>query len=230
MLNLQEIVRISVGKKRFMTAKEMDSDFNTSFNALKTVSTNFAGGYVLKLYNWGGARQYFVMESEKSRKVLATVHLYRWGDTGWRVESTGVRPTMQGTGIGLKIYVGLIQDIGLTLVSGKKQSVGGEKLWQSLAKQRGIEVYGYDPNAKRNKFFSVDLDDLEIDSPTGTVYINKEQIKELMKNRDEELKSAQTKLERNRIQKAYQKEIEDARRGKSVLLIATSKKGLSKAK
>ena len=230
MINLQEVVRITVNKKTFTSAKEMDSDYKMGGDLVKTISTKFMGNYTLKLYNWGGARQYFVMESEKSKKVLVSIHVYRWGNTGWRVESTSVRPTAQGSGLGLKTYIALIKETGLTLVSGKQQSGGAQKLWAALSKQRGIEVYGYDPKAKENKFFHVEMGDVDMDSPAGAVYVDKFELDRLEDERWKELKSATTVIQKNKIKKTYKTEMDDIRRGRHILIIATAKKGLSKAK
>lgn len=43
-----------------------------------------------------------------------------------------------------EFYRALILDLGLTLVSDRKQSPGGQRVWQQLEQFPDIEVYGYD--------------------------------------------------------------------------------------
>jgi len=43
-----------------------------------------------------------------------------------------------------EFYRALIHELGLTLVSDRKQSPGGQKVWQQLEKFRDVEVHGYD--------------------------------------------------------------------------------------
>ena len=43
-----------------------------------------------------------------------------------------------------EFYRALIQDLGLTLISDRKQSPGGNRVWQQLEQFPDIEVYGYD--------------------------------------------------------------------------------------
>ena len=43
-----------------------------------------------------------------------------------------------------EFYRALIQELGLTLVSDRKQSPGGQRVWQQLEQFADIEVYGYD--------------------------------------------------------------------------------------
>lgn len=43
-----------------------------------------------------------------------------------------------------EFYRALIQDLGLTLVSDRKQSPGGNRVWQRLEAYPDIEVYGFD--------------------------------------------------------------------------------------
>jgi GNAT superfamily N-acetyltransferase len=43
-----------------------------------------------------------------------------------------------------EFYRALIQELGLTLVSDRKQSPGGQRVWQQLEQFPDIEVYGYD--------------------------------------------------------------------------------------
>ena len=43
-----------------------------------------------------------------------------------------------------EFYRALIRDLGLTLISDRKQSPGGNRVWQRLEAYPDIEVYGYD--------------------------------------------------------------------------------------
>ena len=43
-----------------------------------------------------------------------------------------------------EFYRALVRDLGLTLISDRKQSPGGNKVWQQLEQFPDVEVYGYD--------------------------------------------------------------------------------------
>jgi hypothetical protein len=43
-----------------------------------------------------------------------------------------------------EFYHALIRDLGLTLISDRKQSPGGNRVWQQLERYPDVEVYGYD--------------------------------------------------------------------------------------
>jgi len=58
-----------------------------------------------------------------------------------------------------KLYRWLILNQNLTLMSGSSQSVGGKRVWQSLAHLKGIFVAGYDE--KRKQLFQLDPDNLD---------------------------------------------------------------------
>jgi GNAT superfamily N-acetyltransferase len=45
-----------------------------------------------------------------------------------------------------EFYRGLVRDLGLTLISDRKQSPGGNRVWQQLEQFSDVEVYGYDTN------------------------------------------------------------------------------------
>jgi GNAT superfamily N-acetyltransferase len=45
-----------------------------------------------------------------------------------------------------EFYRALVRDLGLTLISDRKQSPGGNKVWQQLEQFPDVEVYGYDTN------------------------------------------------------------------------------------
>ena len=45
-----------------------------------------------------------------------------------------------------EFYRALIRDLGLTLISDRKQSPGGNRVWQQLEQFSDVEVYGYDTN------------------------------------------------------------------------------------
>lgn len=51
--------------------------------------------------------------------------------------------SLQGKGLAVKLYVYAIKSSGITLVSDKTQTPGSKKLWATLAKQSGINVYGW---------------------------------------------------------------------------------------
>ena len=67
-----------------------------------------------------------------------------------------------------EFYRALIHDLGLTLISDRKQSPGGQKVWQQLEKFPDVEVYGFD--TKTGQVLNIGASDEEMFSvPSSAV-------------------------------------------------------------
>lgn len=85
-------------------------------------------------------------------------------------------PELQGKGIAVELYKLAIQKYGLTIVSDESQTQGSEKLWNTLARTSGINVYAWDTEA--DKFRAFDPDDPE------DVYYDSQEMSQLKQEAD----------------------------------------------
>ena len=67
--------------------------------------------------------------------------------------------SVQGTGLGFQLYLYILKELRLPLVSGDTQTVGGRtmwyKLWQYSQKDPLLSVYGWYPNKGRGEFVAL---------------------------------------------------------------------------
>jgi hypothetical protein len=81
------------------------------------------------------------------------------GEHYFTVGAIAFLPQYTGLGLAAKWYAWLIKNNQTpVLVSGEKQTRGGQGIWEQLAKMPGIFIYAWNPNT--NEYFSVDQDDL----------------------------------------------------------------------
>ena len=74
-------------------------------------------------------------------------------------------PELQGKGIAIELYKLAIQQYDFTIVSDESQTKGSEKLWNTLARTSGINVYAWDTEADKFRAFDPDdPDDVYYDS------------------------------------------------------------------
>jgi hypothetical protein len=59
-----------------------------------------------------------------------------------------------------EFYRALIQELGVTLISDRKQSPGGQRVWQQLERFPDVEVYGYD--TRTGKTLNISASDEEM--------------------------------------------------------------------
>ena len=72
-----------------------------------------------------------------------------------------------------EFYRGLVRDLGLTLISDRKQSPGGNRVWQQLEQFPDVEVYGYD--TKTDQALNFGASDVEMYTvPSAAVAGSKE--------------------------------------------------------
>jgi len=82
-----------------------------------------------------------------------------------------INPEYQGKGIGLSLYENIILKMNYTLVSDETHSIGGERVWSKLARNRKIRVYAMDMTIGfDDKFYEVEPKDISINSSPYGVY------------------------------------------------------------
>lgn len=158
---VSEISKISLSKKGFYTAKELDSKWSRIKKTAVVTASKLFPEYVIATV-WGPYIHVFLFSKDNLVNPLAYLELSEvqggklGSKPGLEVNIASVRNTSIGGGVGYKMYVILIRELGVVLVSDKSQSEGGSKVWSKLFKERGISVYGWDPKAPTDKqFFQV---------------------------------------------------------------------------
>ena len=92
---------------------------------------------------FGGQITYNLFNTETNRSTL-TVFGSRYPGNPDSFIVSGLYASPDNDVPAADFYRRLITDLGLTLVSDRKQSPGGQRVWQRLEQMPGIEVYGYD--------------------------------------------------------------------------------------
>lgn len=92
---------------------------------------------------FGGQITYNLFNSETNRSTL-TVFGSRYPGNPDSFIVSGLYASPDNDVPAAEFYRRLITDLGLTLVSDRKQSPGGQRVWQRLEQLPGIEVHGYD--------------------------------------------------------------------------------------
>ena len=92
---------------------------------------------------FGGQITYNLFNTETNRSTL-TVFGSRYPGNPDSFIVSGLYASPDNTIPAADFYRRLITDLGLTLVSDRKQSPGGQRVWQRLEQMPGIEVHGYD--------------------------------------------------------------------------------------
>jgi hypothetical protein len=92
---------------------------------------------------FGGQITYNLFNTATNRSTL-TVFGSRYPGNADSFIVSGLYASPDNTIPAADFYRRLITDLGLTLVSDRKQSPGGQRVWQRLEQMPGIEVHGYD--------------------------------------------------------------------------------------
>lgn len=202
---LEEISLLSFAKKSMYTAKELDEKWKEIKDNADIYETKLLSGIDVAIVDIGGSKEVYLLNVAKRNRPVAYLQLAQKGK-GWQTVMASVRDSAMGMGLGYKIYVILIKEHDMMLVSDEQQSAGGAKIWQKLFNTTGINVYGWDPAAAADKqFFQVhDLDD------TGTLDAVD---RRLYNDPDENI----SKKSSNQIAK---KELDDQRKASPRLLVA----------
>lgn len=91
----------------------------------------------------GGQLSYHLFDPD-TRTVIVTTFgsRYKMNPRSYIIHGLYAAP---GNPVGAaEFYRGLVRDLGLTLISDRKQSPGGNRVWQQLEQFPDVEVYGYD--------------------------------------------------------------------------------------
>jgi predicted GNAT family acetyltransferase len=100
-------------------------------------------GYPLYSDYLGGQVSYQLFDPE-SRTVIVVAFGSRYKGNPQSLIVSGLYAAPGNPVRAAKFYRGLILDQGLTLISDRNQSPGGQRVWQQLESYPDIEVYGYD--------------------------------------------------------------------------------------
>ena len=100
-------------------------------------------GYPLYRDYLGGQVSYQLFDPE-SRTVIVVAFGSRYKGNPQSLIVSGLYAAPGNPVRAAKFYRGLILDQGLTLISDRNQSPGGQRVWQQLESYPDIEVYGYD--------------------------------------------------------------------------------------
>lgn len=111
-------------------------------------------GYPLYRDYLGGQVSYQLFDPE-SRTVIVVAFGSRYQRNPKSLIVSGLYAAPDNPVRAAKFYRGLIQDQGLTLISDRNQSPGGQRVWQQLEQFPDIEVYGYDTRTGEVKNFGV---------------------------------------------------------------------------
>ena len=109
---------------------------------------------------------YLIHRSPKSQnydKIVGEFELGKWGKNRWETFYSKLDRKVQGKGLGYKVYMFLMKELGYTLVTGESHSVGAEKTWQKLVKNPRVLAWVQAPG-KRKKHsvqFDKETDELE---------------------------------------------------------------------
>ena len=92
---------------------------------------------------FGGQITYNLFNTETNRSTL-TVFGSRYPGNPDSFIVSGLYASPDNTIPAAEFYRRLITDLGLTLVSDRKQSPGGQRVWQRLEQLPGVQIHGYD--------------------------------------------------------------------------------------
>jgi len=99
--------------------------------------------YEIWLDHIGGQMGYHLYDPE-TRRVMITAFGSRYQRNPHSFIIGGLYAAPGNPVRAAEFYRALIQDLGLTLISDRKQSPGGQRVWQQLEAFPDIEIYGYD--------------------------------------------------------------------------------------
>jgi hypothetical protein len=94
----------------------------------------------------------------KADKYAAFLQLDKFSKAAYAESIVAADPAYRGINLPLQMYSFLILDEGMIIVSDEIQTKGARSIWEKLAKEPGIDVYGY--NTETKKVFQIDPDDL----------------------------------------------------------------------
>lgn len=96
--------------------------------------------------DWLGGQLSYHLFDPRSRTVIVTTFGSQYRDNPNSYIIHGLYAAPGNPVKAHEFYHALIQDQGLTLISDRKQSPGGNQVWINLERYPDVEIYGYDTN------------------------------------------------------------------------------------
>ena len=118
--------------------------------------------FMIEMLLFGSPAMYVAAFDTKEKRYAAYLQMeHLWeakAQNCYVARLVSVGKAYRGLNLATKMYSFLIKNENLIIVSDETQSEGGRSLWVKLAKEPGIQVYGF--NTETRKVFQVDMDDL----------------------------------------------------------------------
>lgn len=139
----------------------------------------YPGGFELWRWRRGTSTSYTVFDPAHRRADI-TISGTRYPDNPDSLIIFGVYARAANRVRAVDLYDFLIRHQGLTIVSDRVQSPGGQRIWQALARRTSINVYGY--NTSTNQAINAQPTDI------GDLYVTNNQLKSAPVGMVQELK------------------------------------------
>jgi hypothetical protein len=142
---LPEITFNSTGKSA-TTRYDFDEFINNAEFTGKII-----GNYELWIGRYGTGEALLVKsDDEIDPGFLGAMYLLKSGDEKYYHTEIMFDPEIQGKGLAVPMYLYVLQDMGLTIMSDRTQTPGGAAIWKKLAERPDVNVYIY--NTSDNSF------------------------------------------------------------------------------
>ena len=144
-MRLSEITFNTTGKSA-TTRYDFDEFINNAEFTGKVI-----GNYELWIGRYGtGEALLLKSDDEIDPGFLGAMYLLKSGDERYYHTEIMFDPEIQGKGLAVPMYLYVLQDMGLTIMSDRTQTPGGAAIWKKLAEMPGVNVYVY--NTSDNSF------------------------------------------------------------------------------
>ncbi|MAG25561.1 hypothetical protein CMI47_08285 [Candidatus Pacearchaeota archaeon] len=108
--------------------------------------------YLADAASWSNrypVKEILMIDSKKKPKTRRGEAVYRTVASldlskqygAWHVDSVQVDSRYKGKKLSIRLYCFLLKTLGITIMAGTSQSIGGRYIWNSLVKQRGVVVF-----------------------------------------------------------------------------------------
>ena len=142
---LPEITFNSTGKSA-TTRYDFDEFINNAEFTGKVI-----GNYELWIGRYGTGEALLIKsDDEIDPGFLGAMYLLKSADERYYHTEIMFDPEIQGKGLAVPMYLYVLQDMGLTIMSDHTQTPGGAMIWQKLAERPDVNVYIY--NTSDNSF------------------------------------------------------------------------------
>lgn len=144
-MRLSEITFNTTGKSA-TTRYDFDEFINNAEFTGKVI-----GNYELWIGRYGTGEALLIKsDDEIDPGFLGAMYLLKSGDEKYYHTEIMFDPEIQGKGLAVPMYLYVLQDMGLTIMSDRTQTPGGAAIWKKLAEMPGVNVYVY--NTTDNSF------------------------------------------------------------------------------